>query len=119
VPTTLTVVGLLESTSPTLVERDGYSVPPMPRWMGFASYEYIDSHERYENTPTHMLVVPIKGRESEMEAWLEESIASPCVTVVTLGSSYGVWQVRNSGVPHTYTPVYHPLPRRPLAHISY
>jgi ABC-type lipoprotein release transport system permease subunit len=92
IPTELTVVGLLESISPTLVEREGYNVPPMPRWMGFASYEYIDSHERYESTPTHMLVVPVKGREPEMEAWLEESIASPRVTVVTLNSSYGVWQ---------------------------
>jgi ABC-type lipoprotein release transport system permease subunit len=91
-PTEMTVVGLLESTSPTLVEREGYNIPPMPRWMGFASYEYVDGHERYTGTPTHMLVVPVKGRESEMEAWLAESIASPRARIVTLDSNYRGWR---------------------------
>jgi ABC-type lipoprotein release transport system permease subunit len=91
-PTELTVVGLLDSTSPTLVERAGYDVPLMPRWAGFASYEYVDSHERYAGAPTHLLVVPVEGREAEMEIWLEETIASPRVRIETLGSSYRFWQ---------------------------
>ncbi|MDH4135570.1 MAG: ABC transporter permease, partial [Anaerolineae bacterium] len=91
-PTELTVVGLLDSTSPALVERAGYDVPPMPRWAGFASYEYVDGHERYAGTPTHVLVIPVEGRDSEMEVWLEETIASPRVRIETLGSSYRFWQ---------------------------
>jgi len=91
-PTELTVVGLLDSTSHALVERAGYDVPPMPRWAGFASYEYVDGHERYAGAPTHLLVVPVEGRESEMEMWLEETIASPRVRIETLGSSYRFWQ---------------------------
>jgi ABC-type antimicrobial peptide transport system permease subunit len=91
-PTELTVVGLLDSTSPALVERAGYDVPPMPRWAGFASYEYVDGHERYASAPTHLLVVPMEGRDSEMEVWLEETIASPRVRVETLGSNYRFWQ---------------------------
>ena len=91
-PTELTVVGLLDSTSPALVERAGYDVPPMPRWAGFASYEYVDGHERYAGTPMHLLVVPVEGRDSEMETWLEETIASPRVRIETLGSSYRSWQ---------------------------
>jgi ABC-type lipoprotein release transport system permease subunit len=91
-PTELTVVGLLDSTSPTLVERAGYDVPPMPRWAGFASYEYVDGHERYADTPTNLLVVPVEGHEAEMEVWLEETIASPRVRIETLGSSYRFWQ---------------------------
>jgi FtsX-like permease family len=90
-PTELTVVGLLEATSPALVERAGYDVPPMPRWVGFASYEYVDSHERYAGTPTHMLVIPVKGREAEMENWLRETIASPRVEMDTLDTSYRRW----------------------------
>jgi predicted lysophospholipase L1 biosynthesis ABC-type transport system permease subunit len=91
-PTELTVVGLLDSTSPTLVERAGYDVPPMPRWAGFASYEYVDSHERYAGAPTNLLVVPVEGHEAEMEVWLEETISSPRVRIETLGSSYRFWR---------------------------
>jgi ABC-type lipoprotein release transport system permease subunit len=92
-PTELTVVGLLEPTRPALVERAGYDTPPMPRWAGFASYEYVDGHERYTGTPTHVVVVPVEGRESEMETWLQESIASPRVRIETLDSSYRFWQM--------------------------
>jgi ABC-type antimicrobial peptide transport system permease subunit len=92
IPTEMTIVGLLDSTSPALVERAGYDVPPMPRWAGFASYEYVDGHERYAGAPTHLLVVPVEGREAEMEIWLEETIASPRVRIETLGSSYRFWR---------------------------
>ena len=91
-PTELTVAGLLDSTSPTLVEREGYDAPLMPRWVGFASYEYVDGHERYAGTPTHLLVAPVRGRESEMEAWLKKDIASPRVRIATLDTSYRYWQ---------------------------
>jgi hypothetical protein len=92
IPTELIVVGLLESTKPALVERAGYDVPPMPRWVGFASYEYVDGHERYTGTPTHMLVIPVEGRDSEVETWLRETVASPRVEIETLDKSYRRWQ---------------------------
>jgi hypothetical protein len=91
-PTELTVVGLLESTGSALVERAGYDVPSKPRWVGFASYEYVDSHERYTGLPTHMLVIPVEGRNSEMEIWLRETIASPRVEIETIDKSYRRWQ---------------------------
>jgi len=90
-PTELTVVGLLESTNPALVERAGYDMPSLPRWAGFASYEYIDGHERYTGTPTQMLIIPIEGREPEVETWLRETIASPRVEIETLDTSYRRW----------------------------
>jgi hypothetical protein len=91
-PTELTVVGLLESSDSALVERAGYDVPSKPRWAGFASYEYVDGHERYVGLPTHMLVIPVKGRASEMETWLRETIASPRVEIETIEKSYRRWQ---------------------------
>jgi ABC-type antimicrobial peptide transport system permease subunit len=36
----------------------------------------------------HALVLPAEGRTEEVEAWLEESITSPQVTVETFGTSY-------------------------------
>jgi ABC-type lipoprotein release transport system permease subunit len=87
-PTEMRVVGLLKSDKPALVERKGYAIPPAPRWAGFASYEYVEAHERYAAVPTHALVLPVEGREPEVEAWLEESIASPRVSVTTFRTNY-------------------------------
>ena len=78
--------------TPALVERAGYNIPPLPRWLGFTSYEYVDGHERYAGAPTHLLAVPVDGREAEMEDWLEETIASPRVRIETLDLSYRFWK---------------------------
>jgi ABC-type lipoprotein release transport system permease subunit len=96
-PTEVRVVGLLESTGPALAEREGYDLPPTPRWAGFASYEFVEDHERYAVVSTHALVIPVEGRESEMEAWLEESVDSPRVKVTTLGTSYREWRRTGQG----------------------
>jgi hypothetical protein len=97
IPTEMHVVGLLKSTGPALAEREGYDLPPTPRWAGFASYEFVEDHERYAAVPTHALIIPVEGRESEMEVWLEESIDSSRVKVTTLGTSYREWQRTGQG----------------------
>jgi putative ABC transport system permease protein len=51
--------------------------------MGFASYEYLHSHELYSSHPANLLVVPTEGRKDELDAWLEESIASERTSVQT------------------------------------
>jgi ABC-type lipoprotein release transport system permease subunit len=90
-PTELTIVGLLDSTTPGLANRKGYRIPIAPRWVGFVPYEFVENHERYSATPVHALVVPVEGREAEIEAWLEESIASPQVEIETFGTDYRFW----------------------------
>jgi ABC-type lipoprotein release transport system permease subunit len=87
-PTALTIAGLLDAAAPGLAEREGYPVPATPRWVGFASYEFVEDHERYSAAPMHALVVPVGGRAAEVEEWLEESIASPQVAVETFGTQY-------------------------------
>ncbi len=87
-PTALTIVGLLDSATPGLVERKGYHVPTAPRWVGFASYEFVEDHEQYSAAPMHTLVIPVEGHAAEVETWLEESIASPRVAVETFGTRY-------------------------------
>jgi ABC-type antimicrobial peptide transport system permease subunit len=88
IPTELTVVGLLDSTAAGLTERREYLIPTVPRWAAFVSYEFVEHHERYSTAPMHALIVPVAGHEAEVEAWLEANIASPQVTVETLGTSY-------------------------------
>jgi ABC-type antimicrobial peptide transport system permease subunit len=88
IPTELTVVGLLDSTAVGLAKRKEYPIPTVPRWAAFVSYEFVERHERYSTAPMHALIIPAAGHEAEVEAWLEESIASPQVTVETFGSTY-------------------------------
>jgi hypothetical protein len=90
-PTELTIVGLLDSQTRGLTERKGYRIPTAPRWAGFVSYEFVESHEAYDATPTRALVIPVAGREVEVETWLEESIDSPQVDVETFGTVYRWW----------------------------
>jgi ABC-type antimicrobial peptide transport system permease subunit len=52
-------------------------------WMGFASLEYLSSHEFYVSRPIHLLVLPKAGHKDEMDAWLETSVASALTAVQT------------------------------------
>jgi hypothetical protein len=90
--TEMTVVGLLDSPTVRLTDREGYVVPDAPRWVAFVSYEFVESHELYAATPTYGLVIPIERREAEVEKWLEESISSPQVMVETFGTVYRRWR---------------------------
>jgi ABC-type lipoprotein release transport system permease subunit len=92
IPTEMAVVGLLDSPAPQLAEREEYPVPDAPRWAGFVPYEFVENHERYSAAPMHALVMPVEGREAEVETWLEKSIASPQVDVETFGTSYRLWR---------------------------
>jgi putative ABC transport system permease protein/lipoprotein-releasing system permease protein len=87
-PTEMRVAGLLASSRPAFAGREEYDLPPVSLWVGFASYEYVEDHERYAAAPMHALVVPVAGRESVVETWLEDDVASPRVSVVTFDTSY-------------------------------
>jgi hypothetical protein len=88
-PTEMVLAGILEpddSRPQPVGAREAYAYAP--QWIGFASYEYVAGHERYAAAPTRYLVVPAAGRESELETWLEETVASPLVAVETFGATY-------------------------------
>jgi len=71
-PTEMIVAGIL-SSSPGQADL----------WTGFVSLEYLSSHEFYAGHSTHMLVLPREGRKSEIDAWLEENVASGDTSVRT------------------------------------
>jgi hypothetical protein len=52
-------------------------------WLGFASLEYLASHERTASRPAEMLLVPHADEKASLDAWLEESIASETTIVST------------------------------------
>jgi putative ABC transport system permease protein len=79
IPTEMVVAGILSSPPRNFWESD--------LWLtGFASYEYLRSHELYSSHSTSLLVVPAEGRKGELDAWLEESIASERTSVQTYGT---------------------------------
>jgi len=71
IPIEMVVVGLLS---------------PDDLWLGLASFEYLESHELTSSRPVHLLVLPAEGRKSELDAWLEESVASAQTDVNTYGA---------------------------------
>jgi ABC-type lipoprotein release transport system permease subunit len=71
IPIEMVVVGLLS---------------PNDLWLGLASFEYLESHELTSSRPVHLLVLPAEGRKGELDAWLEESVASAQTDVNTYGA---------------------------------
>jgi len=55
--------------------------------LGFASQEYLESHELYSGSAVNLLVVPAEGRKAELDAWLEEHVASEQTSVSTYGAT--------------------------------
>lgn len=68
IPTELVVVGILSPGDVSL---------------GFASLEYLESHERYAYQPVHLFVIPAAGHKTEVDTWLEEHVSSTQARVKT------------------------------------
>jgi ABC-type lipoprotein release transport system permease subunit len=68
IPTEMVVVGLLDRDDP---------------WWGFASLEYLESHEDISSRKTRQLILPFEGQKDDMDTWLEGSIASLQTVVAT------------------------------------
>ena len=75
IPTEMVVVGILSRFPRDPNEND--------LWVGFASSEYLRSHEFYSSRPVSLFVVPTEGHKRELDGWLEENIASEQTRVRT------------------------------------
>jgi len=67
-PTEMVVVGLLSPDHP---------------WIGFASYEYLHSHELTSSRSPRLLIIPREGQKQILDGWLEESVDSTQTRIVT------------------------------------
>jgi len=76
IPTEMVMVGILSRPGDSQ-ERVG------DVWSGFASYEYLRSHELYSTNPVSLLVIPTDGHKSELDEWLEKHVASEQTAVRT------------------------------------
>jgi ABC-type lipoprotein release transport system permease subunit len=79
-PVDMTIVGIINSqpdhakTGETLVEN---------MWLGFASFEFMENYQEAFLQIENYFVFPVDGRKVELDAWLEENIASPQTYVNT------------------------------------
>jgi len=82
IPTEMVVVGILG---------------PSEQWMGFASYEYLESHEFYSSRLVYLLVVPTAGHKADLDDWLEKKVASSQTNVRTYDTQYQELQEATRG----------------------
>jgi hypothetical protein len=73
---------LIPDNLPVEMVVTGILSPDRP-WVGFASYEFLGSHEVVSARKPRLLLVPREGRKEEMDRWLETSLASNQIGVAT------------------------------------
>jgi ABC-type antimicrobial peptide transport system permease subunit len=47
---------------------------PARPWIGFASYEYLQSHELTSSSSPRLLLIPHEGQKQALDGWLERSV---------------------------------------------
>jgi hypothetical protein len=77
IPTEMVIVGLLSRND---------------AWLGFASLEYLESHELTADRAVRLLAVPATGRGAALDTWLEEELASAQTEVITYSAERRVFQ---------------------------
>jgi ABC-type lipoprotein release transport system permease subunit len=94
VPTEMVLVGILQQAQDRSLRpwakhsRSGQTLSSDTMWLGLASYEYLESHELTSSRSVHLLVVPADGRKDQLDAWLEENLASSQTNVTTYDVEY-------------------------------
>lgn len=78
IPTEMVIVGLLSRNDV---------------WLGFASLEYLESHELTASRAVRLLAVPAAGRGAALDAWLEERVASAQTSVTTYSAQQREFQM--------------------------
>jgi ABC-type antimicrobial peptide transport system permease subunit len=79
----MAVVGILSRPSTSLRTGPSRDRGENDLWLGFASYEYLTSHELYASHPVHLLVIPNEGQKAEMDAWLRKEVNPELVEAYT------------------------------------
>jgi ABC-type lipoprotein release transport system permease subunit len=67
---------------PTEMIVAGILAPGRP-WAGFASYEYLRSHELTSSRGPRLLIIPHEGQKLALDSWLEERIDPTQAGIIT------------------------------------
>jgi ABC-type antimicrobial peptide transport system permease subunit len=72
---------LVVDNIPTEMVVAGILSPDRP-WIGFASYEYLQSHELTSSSSPRLLLIPQEGQKQALDSWLERSVDSTQTRIV-------------------------------------
>ncbi|MFN2128939.1 MAG: FtsX-like permease family protein [Anaerolineae bacterium] len=86
-PVEMTVTGILSPDRP---------------WVGFASYEYLRSHEAASARTPLLLLVPREGHKQELDHWLEGSLASNHIGIATYATKEQEYREMTTSVSLTF-----------------
>jgi len=89
-PTEMVIVGILRLR--TERSHSGQALASQDVSLGFVSQEYLESHELYAGWTVNLLIVPAEGHKAELDAWLEEQVASEQTNVSTFGATLREWR---------------------------
>jgi ABC-type lipoprotein release transport system permease subunit len=93
---------LVVDALPTEMIVAGILSPDRP-WIGFASYEYLQSHELTSSRNPRLLVVPRKGQKQVLDRWLEESVDSAQAHVILHGAQEREYREMTTSLVLTFT----------------
>ncbi|HUT19265.1 MAG TPA: FtsX-like permease family protein [Anaerolineae bacterium] len=103
------VVGGEADTDDSLIVDDlpiemvvtGILSPDRP-WVGFASYEYLRSHEIVSARTPRLLLVPREGHKQELDHWLEGSLASNRIGIATYATEEQEYREMTTSISLTF-----------------
>jgi len=93
IPTELIVAGILRPRSEQALPSGRGDM-----LLGFASYEYLESHELYASETVSLFVIPHEGHKTELDTWLEENVEAMGTTVWTYAMASRVFERASWGL---------------------
>ncbi|RLC81379.1 MAG: hypothetical protein DRJ03_20225, partial [Chloroflexi bacterium] len=79
----------------------GILSPDQP-WIGFASYEYLHSHELTSSRSPRLLIIPREGQKQALDGWLEESADSTQTRITTYAAEEREYREMTTSVVLTF-----------------
>jgi ABC-type antimicrobial peptide transport system permease subunit len=107
IPVEMLVVGILRYDSGQALQQRsrqarptnvGQTLSSNDIWLGLASYEYLESHERVSPRSTSLFIVPTGGHKDVLDAWLQKNVSSAQTDVITYDVEYREHQQIVSGL---------------------
>jgi ABC-type antimicrobial peptide transport system permease subunit len=93
---------LVVDVLPTEMVVTGILSPDRP-WIGFASYEYLHSHELTSSSSPRLLIIPHEGQKQTLDNWLEESVDSTQTRVIIHDSEEREYREMTTSLVLTFT----------------
>jgi ABC-type antimicrobial peptide transport system permease subunit len=92
---------LIVDNLPTEMVVVGTLSPDRP-WVGFASYEYLRSHELTSSRGPRLLIIPREAQKQALDRWLETSVDSTQTRIITHATEEGEYREMTAATTLTF-----------------